>query len=40
MVIYLQKDFEMREIMGGDGGESIELDKPNVGREEENEMRE
>uniref|UniRef100_A0A915N0V5 Uncharacterized protein n=1 Tax=Meloidogyne javanica TaxID=6303 RepID=A0A915N0V5_MELJA len=40
MVIYLQKDFEMREMGGGDGGESIELDKPNVGREEENEMRE
>nr|CAD2124126.1 unnamed protein product [Meloidogyne enterolobii] len=40
MVIYLQKDFEMREIMGGDGGESIELDEPNVGREGENEMRE
>ncbi|CAK5044849.1 unnamed protein product [Meloidogyne enterolobii] len=38
MVIYLQKDLEMREIGGGD--ESIELDEPNVGREGENEMRE
>nr|CAD2126918.1 unnamed protein product [Meloidogyne enterolobii] len=38
MVIYLQKDLEMREIGGGD--ESIELDEPNVGREEEKEMRE